>query len=259
MKKLQEEIEAFLDTCKGRWSLILLNHPAQQRIEFNPAMQFPAASMIKLPVMYELVRQAAAGSISLNELITIKKESRVGGAGILKELRPDIPITIGELITLMIILSDNTATNIVIDMIGMDSVNRSMKHLGLTGTCLCRYMMDFAAASAGKENTISAADFVLLLSHIYDGTVLPAHYNRLMIDILCRQQIRDKLPFFWPESAVIAHKTGTLPGVEHDGGILFLPNGPYLACILTADLPSNAEGIQAIAYLGKIIYENLTS
>lgn len=258
MKELQKAIEALLSTYKGRFGIVILDHSTRQRLELNPDRIFPAASMIKIPVMYEIMRQAAAGNMDLDQLLTVEEEFRVDGAGILKELRPGISMTIRELVTLMIILSDNTATNLLIHLLGMDTVNQTMQRLGLRSTVLQRQMMDFAAASSGKENTTSAADIVLLLASIYEGSPLPAPYSRLMIDILSRQQIKDKLPFFWPEDTVIAHKTGTLPGVEHDGGILFLPGGPYIICILTADLKTNAEGLQLVASLGKIIYEHVS-
>ena len=259
MKKLQKAIETLLAAHRGRWGIVILDHSTGQRLELNPDRTFPAASMIKIPVMYEIMCQAAAGNMDLDQLLTVEEEFRVDGAGILKELRPGIAMTIRELVTLMIILSDNTATNMLIHLLGMDTVNQTMQRLGLKSTVLQRKMMDFAAASSGKENNTSAADIVLLLAAIYEGSPLPAPYSRLMIDILSRQQIKDKLPFFWPEDTLIAHKTGTLPGVEHDGGILFLPGGPYIICILTADLRTNAEGLQLVASLGKIIYEHISA
>jgi beta-lactamase class A len=256
MKELQKKIEATLAAYRGRWGMVILNHSSGQHFALNPDMAFPAASMIKIPIMYEVMRQAAAGRIDLEQLLIVKDELRVDGAGILKELRPGISMTIRELVTLMIILSDNTATNMLIDLLSMSSVNQTMERLGLKSTVLRRQMMDFAAAAAGQENETSPADIIRLLTTIYDHTHLPADYGKLMIDILSRQQVRDKLPFFLPEEIVIAHKTGTLPGVEHDGGILFLPGGPYIICIMTADLPANVEGLQLVATLGKVLYDH---
>lgn len=256
MNKLQIKIDTILAKHTGRCGIVILNPSNGQRFAINPHMVFPAASMIKIPIMYEIMHQAAAGNLDLEQLLIVKDEFRVDGAGILKELRPGISMTIKELVTLMIILSDNTATNMLIDLLGMSAVNKTMKDLGLQSTILRRQMMDFAAAAAGQENDTTAADLALLLTRIYRNTDLPASYGSMMIDILSRQQIKDKLPFFLPEEIPIAHKTGTLPGVEHDGGILFLPSSPYVICILTADLPTNVEGLQLVALLGKTIYEH---
>ena len=256
MEKLRRKIDTILAGYAGRWGIVILNHSNGEKLEINPEMVFPSASMIKVPIMYEVMRQAAAKIITLDQALIVKDTFRVDGAGILKELRPDIPMTIRELVTLMIILSDNTATNMLINLVGINSINKTMTDLGLKATVLRRYMMDFDAALAGNENDTSAADLAFLFAAIHDSSELPSDYSTLMIDILKRQQVQDKLPFYLPEGTPIAHKTGTLPGVEHDGGILFLPNGPYIICILTADLTVNFQGIQLVSIIGKVIYEH---
>lgn len=257
MEDLRKKIEQVLLGYTGRWGIVVRNHATGQNLELNSHMVFPSASMIKIPIMYEIMRQAAAGLLNLDEPLIVKDEFRTGGAGILKELRPGISMTIRELVTLMIIVSDNIATNMLIQLLSMDQINSTMKDLGLQSTVLRRKMMDFAAARTGKENETSATDLTLLFAAIYDHVGLPPNYGALMLDILKRQQIKDKLPFYWPEETMIAHKTGTLPEVEHDGGILFLPGGPYIICILTADLAANVQGLQMVANLGKVIYEHL--
>jgi len=259
MEELRRKIEGILTTYTGRWGMVIANQSTGARLELNPDMVFPAASMIKVPIMYEIMRQAAAGAISLDQYLVVTNAIRTGGAGILKELRPDITMTVRELVTLMIILSDNTATNMLIDLAGMDRINKTIAEIGLKSTVLRRRMMDFDAARAGKENDTSAADLALLFAHIYNNPGLPQQYGALMLDILARQQVQDKLPFYLPEGTAIAHKTGTLPGVEHDGGILFLPGGPYIICILTADLAANYQGLQLVASIGKVIYEHFSA
>jgi beta-lactamase class A len=257
MKELRRKIEDILTAYSGRWGIVIINQSTGDRLELNPGIVFPAASMIKVPIMYEIMRQAAAGIISLDQSLVVTSSIRTDGAGILKELRPDITMTIRELVTLMIILSDNTATNMLIDLVGMDTINKTITDLGLRSTVLRRRMMDFDAARVGKENTTSAADLARIFAGIYTNSLgLPQEYGALMLDILTRQQIRDKLPFYLPEEIVIANKTGTLPGVEHDAGILFLPGAPYIISVLTGDLAANYQGIQLIACIGKAVYEH---
>ncbi|BBB90161.1 extended-spectrum beta-lactamase PER-1 precursor [Methylomusa anaerophila] len=255
MEILHRNIERILTAYTGRWGMVIVNQSTGARLELNPEMVFPAASMIKVPIMYEIMRQAAAGTISLDDSLTVTSCFRTGGAGILKELRPGLTLTVRELVTLMIILSDNTATNMLIDLAGMEAINKTITGLGLKSTVLRRRMMDFDAALAGKENYTSAADLALMFANIYHSRGLPESYGALMMDILTRQQIRDKLPFYLPAKTVMAHKTGTLTGVEHDAGILFLPGGPYIICVLTGDLAANQQGIQLVASIGKVIYE----
>ena len=256
MEILRPKIECLLASYTGRWGIVIINKSTRHKLEINPNMVFPAASMIKVPIMYEIMRQAAAGLIDLDTSLVVTSGVRVGGAGILQELRQGITMTVRELVTLMIVLSDNTATNMLIDLIGMDAVNVTMSDLGLKSTILRRQMMDFDAARAGKENDTCASDVALLFEIIENHQNLPLEYGTLMLDILKRQQVRDKLPFHLPKEIVLANKTGTLTGVEHDGGILFLPNGAYIIAILTADLEVNYHGLQLVASIGKVIYDH---
>jgi beta-lactamase class A len=156
----------------------------------------------------------------------------------------------------MIVLSDNTATNMLIERFGMETINTTIKNLGLHATVLRRKMMDFASAKAGNENLTTAAEMAFLFKGLADNNLgLSPQYNELMLDILKRQQTKDKLPFYLPEDIVLANKTGTLPGAEHDGGILYITGGPYIISIFTDGLAANYEGLQLVAKLGKMIYD----
>jgi beta-lactamase class A len=256
MEVLHRNIVDLLTTYTGRWGVVIVDPLSGYRLAINPEMVFPAASLIKVPILYEILRQAAAGLLRLDDSHVVTKAVRAGGAGILKELRPDITMTIRELAMLMIILSDNTATNMLLELTGMDRINESMTNLGLQSTVLRRRMMDVAAAQAGNENETSAADLALLFTAIQTSVGLPPEYSAVLLDILMRQQIRDKLPFYLPDATVLAHKTGTLPGVEHDVGILFSPRGPVIVCVLAAGLAANYHGVQGIACIGKVVYEH---
>lgn len=256
MEKLQSKITSLLAEYDAEAGIVITAQG--DRLEINPTKVFPSASLIKVPIMYEVMRQAAAGDLSLEEEIAVRMEDRVDGAGILTELRPNIPMTIRELVHLMIVLSDNTATNLLIDRVGMEAVNRTASRLGLTRTVLRRRMMDFTAAREGRENTTCAADMAQMFALLRSGTDIPPAYEALMLDILKRQQVRDKLPFYLPEETIIANKTGTLPGIEHDAGILYLPDGEVIVSVLTANLTFNYLGLQLGARVGQIVYEHFT-
>lgn len=256
MKKLQAKLEQELSRYQCRYGIVVKNNATGETLRMNADIIFPSASMIKVPILYEIMRQSAAEELSLDELLPVSENVRVGGAGILFELRPDIQMTIYELCVLMIVLSDNTATNMLIDRIGMAKVNQTMKNLGLTSTILKRYMMDFAAAKKGLENQTTASEMAKLFEIILNSTGLPQKSSNLILDILKRQQVRDKLPFYLPEDIILANKTGTLPGAEHDGGILYFANKAYIISIFTDNLDANYKGLQLVASLGKIIYEH---
>lgn len=255
METLKKQIQEILSRHTCRAGIVIIEQSTQKRLEINPEMVFPSASMIKVPIMIEIMRQAAEGKVSLDEILEVNDQVKVDG-GILQELRSGLPMTIRELVTLMIVLSDNTATNILINRFGMDAVNRAMQNFGLHATVLKRKMMDFAAAKAGRENLTTPQDMAFLFAGLLNHSLgLPTQYNDLMLAILKRQQVRDKLPFYLPEDVVLANKTGTLPGAEHDGGILYVPRGPYIISIFTNGLAVNYEGLQLVARLGKLIYD----
>lgn len=258
MENLRIKIENVLALYTGRWGIVFINQSTGERLEINQDMVFPAASMIKVPIMFEIMRRAAEGGLSLDDTLKVTDEYKTGGAGILQELRSGLTMTVRELVTLMIVLSDNTATNMLIDLVGMEAVNQTMVGLGLKSTVLRRRMMDFDAARAGLENETCAADLACLFEHIYSVSSLPRENGAMMLDILKRQQIRDKLPFYLPCETVLAHKTGTLSGVEHDAGILLLPGSSYIVCVLTADLAANYQGIQLVASIGNAVYKHFS-
>lgn len=259
MNELQQKITKLIAEYHCTCSYLIQNRTTGEKIEQDSLRRYPSASMIKVPIMAEVMRQAATQTLSLDEKLPVSADYRVGGSGILTEMRPDLTMSIRDLVMLMIILSDNTATNMLIDRVGMNAVNETMTSLGLTSTLLQRRMMDFTAAEAGKENYTSASDLAKLFSLIADGGWLPAFYHELMLDILKKQQVQDKLPFYLPEETPLAHKTGTLPGVEHDGGILFLPDSSYIICIMMENLAFNYEGMRLGARLGKVIYDEFTA
>lgn len=257
MKLLSSKLKALFQQHQGTLAFVVKSMRTEEIIQYNSDVVFPSASMIKVPIMYEVVRQVEAGQLSFEQLLPIPPSDRVDG-GVLQEMRPELRMSLKDLVTLMIVLSDNTATNTIIDFIGMDCVNQTMADLGLTDTLLQRKMMDFEAALLGRENLTSPADMALLYEIIYTGSELGEQADEIMLHILKKQQIRDKLPFYWPEEVPIAHKTGSLPEVEHDGGILYLPQGPYVACFFSKELKANYAGMQIGAEVGKVIYEHFT-
>ena len=257
MKHLHTKLEQLAASCPCRWSVIVTDGDGRKIYSLRPDLIYPSASMIKVPILFEILRQAAAGTLCLQETVSPSTSCRVGGAGILKELNPSLPLNIRDLCVLMISLSDNTATNTLIERVGMAAVNQTMSDLGLTHTRLQRRMMDFAAAAAGLQNETTAADMAKLYQFLLNSHGLPPAYAALALNILKTQQVRDKIPFYLPESVSLAHKTGTLDGVEHDGGILYLPAGPYIVCIFADGLQNNAHGLQLIAQMGRAIYDAL--
>ena len=154
----------------------------------------------------------------------------------------------------MIIYSDNTAANKVIDMLGFEYINKAFEDMGLKETILQRRIMDFVQRSKGIENYMSVYDIALLLEKIYRKELVDEEASELMLSFLKQQKVNDRLPRDLPEDIVVAHKTGLERGVVHDAGIIFTPQGDYLICMLTKGIKEYAQAKKIIAEVSLLTY-----
>ena len=256
--KWQASLEALCQNSSGQVTLSFYDEKLRHGFSVGGSCAVLSASTIKLLVLAEVFRQAEEGSLSLAEGVTLTAEKRTGGDGILKELLPGHTFTLKELCTLMIIVSDNEAANLLLDRVGMDKVNQLGEDLGLTATHLGRKMMDSAARDAGRDNWTCADDLVLLLRGIYEGTLVSPHASKTMLEMLKRQQQGDRLQRYLPEDVPLAHKCGDLKGVENDCGIFLLPDHPYILAVLTQQQPDSLTGKRTLGTLGKLVYDHIT-
>lgn len=210
-----------------------------------------SASMIKVLILAAVLRGVTEEQLQLDSLVPLAAAPRVLGGGALQELNGSHKFTILELCRLMIVLSDNWATNLLIRTIGMTYINETAKLYGLKNTELKRYMMDTAAQARGEENTTTALDLTRLYAKLYELRE-DSIYGHELWQILRRQQFRDKIPFHWGEEVPFFHKTGCLDRVEHDGGILPLLTGTFGIVILISDM-ANDEAIPLEAAMGRTI------
>jgi beta-lactamase class A len=223
---------------------------ADVQISINPDEVFPAASLAKLPIAVELMRRVDLGQFDLAERWDTSSEPRVGGSGVLDFLDPATRFTLGELCTLMLIVSDNTTANVLLDLVGMGEVNESMSRLGLIHTKLARRFMDLEARAARRENVTSAGDMLTLLA-LLRGSALPGAQR--LREMLAAQQLFADLAEGWlPPGARLAHKDGMLPETANDTGLLTGPGGTCAYCVLTTgqrDLPAARQAIGRIVRL----------
>ncbi len=255
---LENKINEFIAAQDGNTAVYVKNFKTNQEIKINEKMLFPSASTIKLTIMAEIFRRVDRGELNLDDKIEINENMETGGDGILKELDYGHRFTIREIMTLMIILSDNMATNILIDLLGMDRVNKTIKELGLKDTKLQRKMMDSQAVEEGRDNFITAEDAAHILELIYRGKCISKKCSEQMIEILKKQQVRGRLDLYLPEEVVIAHKTGDLDLLEHAVGIVYLPNVEYMICVLTNEVRTNKDGREIIGKISKMVYDEFS-
>lgn len=206
-----------------------------------------AASVIKLPILVEAFRQARDGLISMDETFSIRPEQKMPSCGALTYLHDGLTVTLRDLCVLMIIVSDNTATNILIERLGMENVNATMRALGLEKSTLRRLLFDAEASGRGLENTITAEEMGRLLEMLYKGECVSPAADTEMLSILRDQQLNGKMPFFL-DDLEIAHKTGEDNGITHDVGIVYADH-PLILCFVSnhTDVPAFERFIQDAA------------
>ncbi len=248
IKKLTEEFN-------GEVGIVIKYLENGKEIKINEDNIFPSASIIKLTILWELFNQVEMDNMELSDEVRIKDEYKVGGCGVLQELHSGISLTLEDLAKLMIILSDNTATNMLIDKLGIEKINRSIQNLGMKNTVLQRKMMDEEAKKKGNDNYTTAGDVANIFQKFLYSDKLGKSKRYEIIEILKKQQFNNKLPLFMPTNIVFAHKTGDLPEIEHDGGILFFKKNTIIIVVLTKNLKSNFEGIKLNNDIGKIVFE----
>ena len=212
-----------------------------------------SASTIKVLIMLEALNQVLKGRYQLNQKIIIEAEDRVDFS-IVKDLTLDSYNYI-DLITLMIIVSDNTATNILIDLLGYENINKMAENLGLKNTILSRKMLEFKAIKEGRQNNTSPMDMAIIFESIYRKRILSTEMCELMIDILKKQKYKDCLGRFLSEDVDIAHKTGGLKNLSHDIGIFYLDNNHYLLGVFVTEASSDAEAKEVVGRISKVVYD----
>ena len=211
----------------------------------------PSASMIKVFILAKAYEDLQAGSLSRKETFTLSPDNVVGGAGVLQGRPYGTKVSLQEALDLMITESDNTAANLLIDRLGMDRINTYMQNHGYSHSVLRRKMMDTEAMGEGRENLTSTRDIALLFKRLYRGKCVGLDQDREMLAIYKRQTDNDSIPGDLPQGTVVAHKTGEVSDVRHDGGIVYTPKGAYVLVIFTR----NYTPYETMAGLPERIYQ----
>lgn len=254
---LKNKIENIVEESSANISVSFYDLDQGEGFSINGDEKVPSASMIKLLIMLKVLDLCDKGKINLEDTIRLDDYEKVDGSGILKELNSNHKFSIRELLTLMIIVSDNTATNILIDLLGMEEINKIGHDLGLEKTTLERKMMDSNAREKGLDNFTSSNEILKLLKMIYEKEFVSEDYSKLALDILLRQQERQRLQRYLPEDLKIASKSGDLDNLENDGGIFFTENKNYILVVLVNRAESNVLAKEIIGEISLKIYKEI--
>lgn len=225
-------------------SSIQFHHRADDRV--------PSASVIKLPILLEAMERAKAGTLDLDEIHILVDSEKTGGSGVLTTYSHRSRISYGDLLRLMMVYSDNTATNIFINELGRDAINARMRTIGLTKSQLNRVMMDTLAARQGRENYVTAGEMNALLKKIYRQEVATPALCDQMLSILKQNEDVKTIPRLLPKGTVVAHKTGELAYVRGDAGIVYSKQ-PFLLSVFVEGAPT-PEAERIIGELAFICY-----
>ena len=240
---MEEVLQSFLPRLRalpGKVCVYGRDLTAGESCAFQADEPVGAASVIKIPILIEAFRQEENGLLSMEETVCLRPEMKMPSCGALTYLHDGLTVTLRDLCVLMIILSDNTATNLLIDRLGMDAVNGTLRRLGCEKTVLRRKLFDGAAAARGIENQVTAGEIGMLLEKMYRGQCVSPRADDAMLAILRDQRLNGKMPFFLHGHGVrIAHKTGEDDGITHDVGLLYGAR-PLILCFTSeqTDVPA---------------------
>ena len=260
-QKLDATVQQVNRELNGTMGVAILDLTDSRTLLLNPDTVFAQASCIKVTVLAELYRQdqqagqGATGKARLTDTYTMDAADLVADSAIMAGLTPGVSkLRNRDLATFMVAVSDNSATNVLIDRVGMANVNAMLDSLGLTHTRLQRKMMDIKAAQAGRENLSTPRDMMTFFADLYQGKLL----NKTLTDQYFKQLSTTKssdIPRFIPDDVMIANKPGELAGVRNDIGVVFVPNRPFVIVVMTGYLQRERDGNDAIARIAKAAYE----
>jgi len=264
LKSLWTKLESGIDdidrNLDGVLGVAIEDLNTGQRFLLHGDSIFPQASSIKIAVLAELYHQTqlsaqgTSGKTKLTDLYTMRAADLVQDSDIMGGLTPGVTqITNRDLATMMVAVSDNSATNVLIDRLGMENVNALLDSLGLHNTRLRRKMMDVKAAAEGRENISTPQEMLTLLEKIYQGKVLDKEMTADFFKMLSTHK-DSFIPRDLPDGLQIANKPGELEAVRNDSGIVFLQNRPYIICVMTTYLIRERDGVEAIAKISAAAY-----
>lgn len=250
---MQDKILKQLGEIEGQVSFYYKNLITGDEIRYNENLSLIAASVIKIPIMIEVFSRLASGEADPDEPFVIHKDDKMPSCGALSYMHDGLTVTLMDLCTLMIIVSDNTATNLLIKRLGMERINHTLRSLGLPVTTLRRLLFDLEGSRRGIQNHICAGEIGTLLEKMYHRQLISPQASQEMLGIMKNQQLNGKIPFCLPEEVEIAHKTGEDTGITHDVGIVYAPQ-PFVVCFCSGgvDVPAFESTIHRVT---KMLYD----
>ena len=268
----QSILQEFAKHPEGIFAVAFKELSTGKKFFINERLVFHAASTMKTPVLIETYKQAAAGKFKITDSILVKNEFKSIADGSSYSLdsthdsEHDLYTKVGtrlpiyELLHRMITMSSNLATNIIIDLVGAENANATMRNLGAKDIRVLRGVEDSKAFEKGMNNTTTAYDLMLIMESLAKGEAVDRRSCRAMIKILSAQHFREKIAAKLPAGIVVASKSGSVTAVSHDSGIVFLPGGRKYVVVLLSRGVENEEAVNnTLASVSRILYDYVTT
>ncbi len=248
---LRQTLENFAYTHPGNISISFADLTNNRKVAIAEDRLFNPASVIKVPVMVEVYNQISQRKLSLDDRLILRKSDKIAGSGSLQFQKTGNAYSIRTLVELMITLSDNTATHMLIERVGKENINRTMRDLGLKNTLVGSSDL----LKAEGLNFSTPGDMTLLLTKIYHGHVVNRLASDDMLAVMRRQHVKWGIPKYLPSQVHVANKTGTLAYVKNDTGIVFLDDRPYVISVFTSKAANRPFGTTWVAQISRIVYD----
>ena len=268
---LRSQIGGLIADHKGKVAVACLHLTTKEQFTRDADAVMPTASLIKFPIMIEVYAQAKEGKIRLDVMLTLQEADKVQGSGILNEhFSPGAKFSLRDAVRMMIVFSDNTATNMVLDKVGIKSVNERMAGMGLKETRINAKVFRGSTTSIDPERakkyglgSTTANEMLKLLEMLHKDELVSKEASKAMLDHLKNCDDKEKFPRFLPKEMTVAHKTGSVSNARTDAGILYFKKGPVALVVLSNDnedksFTIDSAGNKLCADVAKSVFEYFT-
>lgn len=253
-QKTEAKLRDIATGTRGALGFMALDLAKGEKFALNEHIVFPQASAIKIPILMEVLKQAHEGKFKLTDLRRIERADKAPGTGVLSELGDGtVQMSLHDLCVLMILVSDNTATNMLIDLAGINNVNRTLQSLGLKETRLQRRMMDMAACARGDENLSTPFEAARVMELLHRGEFINRSVCDEIVSILKKPKF-SAIGSGLPAGTSIASKPGGIAGVKTEWAIVQLKERPYVLTVME-NYGLGEEASDAIKQISNVVYD----
>lgn len=230
-RRLEDRVGQMVEEFPGVAGVCVKELKRENGFAIRGDEEFPTASTIKIHILTQLLVRVERGELDLGQKIKLTPEMHLPGSGVLAYLEGEVELSLQDIAILMIIVSDNVATNLCIELAGIDATNALLREMGLTHTTLRRKMQDNAAFARNEENTSTPAECVAMLEQLFRGEPTPKVAERCLS--ILKKPKRSPLNRAIPPGVLVANKPGGMERVRCDAGIVYLPRRPYAIAVMT--------------------------